>query len=156
MANTLGGNFAVKGKITDVDSTQQNVLGTRAVDELGNEYIYLQGITSVAVNVAVVYKLPTYIAKILTADDSGNVAIAQGSVIASTFGWFQIYGFYTTCKSDTVAAAGALFIDGTPGRVDDASVAGDEIFGMVSTGADATNLLPVHLQYPYVGNTVQA
>lgn len=148
-------SIANTGLITDVHTTQLNPLGMRVQDDAGNEYVYLQGIGSLAANEVVTYNATTYIVARILADAVGQVAVAQAAVLANQFGWFLIYGF-GSCASDTVAGAGGLFIDGTTGRVDDSSVAGDMIFGMVSTGADASNVLGVHLMYPYVGNTVPA
>jgi hypothetical protein len=102
------------------------------------------------------FNASTYTAVRLIADAVGFVSIAPAAIVASSWGWCMIYGFYTTANSDTVAGAGGLFIDGTTGRVDDQSVAGDFVNGAVSTAADTANKLPVHISYPYVTNTVPA
>lgn len=156
MANQFTGHLlASRSKVGDIDTEQKNNLGARDQTVDGQEYIYLAGIAAVAANVVIVYNAATYVAKILTADDVGLVAVAPAAILAANWGWFLIKGF-GSASSDTVAAAGGLFIDGTPGRVDDASVAGDFINGMVSTGASVANVCPVHLSYPYVTNTVPA
>ncbi len=141
-----------------VHSAKRFRLGTKKRAMGGNEYIYLAGVTSLGVRDVVSFNTTGYIAVRLAADAVGQVALASSVAVpttATTYGWFLIWGF-GSANSDTVAAAGGLFIDGTTGRVDDASVAGDFVNGMVSTGADATNVLPVQLQYPYVTNTVPA
>lgn len=131
-------------------------LGTEKTDIAGNVYVYLKGGTSVAADAWVSFTT-TYAAVLLAADQIGRVAIAQATVdTTSKFGWFLVKGFYTTANSDTVAGANGLFIDGTAGRVDDQSVAGDFIVGAFATGADATNKLPVYIDHPYVTNTVPA
>jgi hypothetical protein len=151
----LVGPFASVSDTAVIDTVKRNPLGMRAFDAAGNEYIYLAGAASVVANDVVTYNATTYVAVRAAGDAVGQVAIAQAAVLAANWGWFLIYGF-GSANSDTVAGAGGLFIDGTTGRVDDASVAGDFVNGMVSTGADATNVLPVHLIYPYVTNTVPA
>lgn len=151
---SYGGAFV--GATTDIHTTQRNMLGARAFDSVGNEWVYLAGVASCLLGDWVSYNAATYVAVRLAADAVGLVAIAPVAILAANWGWFIIYGFYATSNSDTVAAAGGLFIDGTTGRVDDASVAGDMVYGAVSTAADATNVLPVHLSYPYVTNTVPA
>lgn len=139
-----------------VHATKRMRLGSERTDITGNIYVYLKGGTSVAADSVVTFTT-TYAAVLIAADQIGRVAIAQATVDATTkFGWFLVKGFYTTANSDTVAGANGLFIDGTAGRVDDASVAGDMIYGMISTGADATNKCPVYLDHPYVTNTVPA
>lgn len=139
-----------------VHATQKQRLGLRKTDQARNEYIYLKGVTSNAVGSWVSFNTTSYVAVLLAADAVGKVGVSMSTATGSQWGWFMISGFYASSKSDTVAAAGGLFIDGTPGRVDDQSVAGDFVFGAVSTAADATNILPVQLNYPWVGNTVPA
>lgn len=142
---------------TNVDTSRKFRVGTEVKDKSGNVYIYLKGVTSCAAGDWVSFNTSSYVAVRLVADAVGRVGIAMAAVDAATkWGWFLVKGFYASAASDTVAAAGGLFIDGTTGRVDDASVAGDMVFGALSTGADATNVLPVHIVYPYVGNTVPA
>jgi hypothetical protein len=151
----LVGHPAKVGKPGEIHTTQVNALGLEAKDGDGNTWKYLQGIAAVAEGVWVTYSA-AYVAKILTANDVGPVAVASAAILASQFGWFMVDGDYTTASSDTVAAANGLFIDATPGRVDDDSVAGDFVNGAIARGADATNVLAVHLSRPYVTNTVPA
>lgn len=153
--NKIGAALASVGLVTDIDTVQRNPLGATVTTENGNEYIYLAGVASCLALDAVSFNATTYVAVRLAADAVGRVAIAQAAILAANWGWFLVKGFGTV-NSDTVAGAGGLFIDGTTGRVDDASVAGDMIYGMVSTAADTANVLPVQLCYPYVTNTVPA
>jgi hypothetical protein len=151
----LVGHPAKVGKPGEIHTVQVNPLGMESKDADGNTWRYLQGIAAVAEGVWVTYSA-AQVAKILTADDVGPVAIASAAVLASQFGWFMVDGDYTTASSDTVAAANGLFIDGTPGRVDDASVAGDFVNGATARAADVANVLAVHISRPYVTNTVPA
>lgn len=147
---------AAVGKPGEIHTSQLNPLGMEAVDGDGNTWIYLVGAASMVADNWVSFNAATYTAIRLVADAVGRVAIASAAVLAANWGWFMVKGFYTTADSDTVAAAGGLFIDGTTGRVDDASVAGDFVNGAVSLGADTANKLSVHLNMPYVTNTVPA
>src|SRR4051812_2061053 len=105
-----------------VHSAKRFRLGTKKKSVAGNEYVYLAGVTACAVNKWVSFNPTGFIAVLLAADAVGQVAIAQATVDAATkYGWFQVYGYYATASSDTVSAAGGLFIDGTAGRVDDQS-----------------------------------
>lgn len=147
---------AVNGKPGDIDTVQRNPLGLEAEDGDGNVWIYLAGVAANTEGTWVSFNASTYVAVVLAADAVGRVAVSSAAMLAVNWGWYMVKGFYTTSKSDTVAAAGGLFIDGTAGRVDDASVAGDFVNGAVSTAADTANILPVQLSYPYVTNTVPA
>jgi hypothetical protein len=151
----IGTALASVGLIGDIDTVQQNPLGMEITAYNGNTYVYLAGVASCVTLDAVSFNATTYVAVRLVADAVGRVGIAQGAILAINWGWFLIEGFGTV-NSDTVAGAGGLFIDGTTGRVDDASVAGDMIYGMVSTGADVANVCPVQLMRPYCSNTVPA
>jgi hypothetical protein len=136
----------------EVHSTKKYRLGTRKRDVAGNEYIYLKGVTSNAAGKWVSFT-SAYTAVLLAADAVGSVAVSMAAFDAATeYGWAQIYGANTISSSDTVAGAGALYIDGTAGRVDDADVAGDSVHGAFSTAADTSNVLPVWLNYPFVTN----
>lgn len=159
MANynlTGSGALAVLGKPGDIDTVQRNGLGIEAHDQDGNVWIYLAGVASCVEGDWVSFNTTAYVAVRLAADAVGRVAIAPAAILAANWGWFMVKGFYPTANSDTVAAAGGLFIDGTTGRVDDQSVAGDFVNGAVSTAADTANKLPVQICYPYVTNTVPA
>lgn len=156
MAGLIGFPSATVGDSAVIHTAALTPIGTRAFDAAGNEYIYLKGVTNCAAGKWVSFNATTFTAVLLAADAVGRVAVAMAAVDGSSYGWFQIYGFYASASSDTVAAAGGLFIDGTAGRVDDASVAGDMVYGAVSTAADTANVLPVNLSYPYVTNTVPA
>lgn len=155
--NLVGqGVSGVSGKPGDIDTVQRNPLGATAKDVDGNEWIYLAGVASCVEGDWVTFNATTYVAVRLIADAVGKVAIAPAAIVAANWGWFLRDGFYPTANSDTVAAAGGLFIDGTTGRVDDQSVAGDFVNGAVSLGADTANKLAVQISYPYVTNTVPA
>lgn len=149
-------SLATVGLFGDIDTVQRNPVGMEVQTDTGDWYIYLKGVAGCLVDDWVSFNATTYTAIRLAANAVGRVAIAPAAIVAANWGWFLTSGFYTTSNSDTVSAAGGLFIDDTTGRVDDASVAGDMIYGAFSTGADATNKLPVHIRFPYVTNTVPA
>jgi hypothetical protein len=143
---------------TAIDTEKQHTLGAHGVDESGNQYVYLQGVGSTVAGSWVSFNPTTGVATLLAADVAAPVAIAQAAVNStSKYGWFMVYGTYPTALSDTVAGAGALLsIDGTAGRVDDAVVGGDTVYGAFATAADTTNALPVIINYPFTLNGVPA
>ncbi len=152
----VGSPLASVGAVGAVHATQLNALGTERTADDGNVYIYLAGVASCVEGDWVSFNATTYVAVRLAGNAVGRVAIAPAAILATNWGWFLVKGFYATSNSDTVAGAGGLFIDGTTGRVDDASVAGDFVNGAMSTAADTTNKLPVQICYPYVTDTVPA
>lgn len=157
MAQIVGDYLKKIADPTIIDTTASQTFGMQGTDESGYRYIYLKGITSTAAGSWVTYVASTGVTALLAADAVGPVAIAMAATNANTkFGWYMIAGSYASSASDTVAGANGLFIDGTAGRVDDASVAGDMVYGAVATAADAANVLPVTIMYPYVTNTVPA
>lgn len=147
----LCSSVPVTGIPGEIHTVQKNEVGTIATTHLGQTYVYLSGVASTLVDDWVTYTA-LFAAVRLIADAVGPVAIATAAIVASNWGWYLIKGSYATANSDTVAAAGSLWIDGTTGRVDDASVAGDNVYGAASTGADATNKLPVLISFPFVTN----
>lgn len=157
MAKLTGPTIAAVGKPTEVDTTKRNPLGTEMIDDSGNIWIYLAGVASCVEGDWVSFNTTSYVAVRLAADAVGRVAIAPAAILAANWGWFLVKGFYATANSDsTPSVPNGLFIDGTAGRADTVSVAGDFINGAVCTGAAVANKLPVHISYPYVTNTVPA
>lgn len=156
MPGTPVSAYAVTGKFGDIHTVQRNSLGARYQDEQGNEYVYLLGVANVVLNDAITYNATTYqIARSIN-DAVGFVAIAGAAVVASNWGWFQIYGFGSVNTKTSIAAANGAFLTNTAGQLDDASVAGDFVNGLVFTGVDVSLVAPVHMSYPFVTNTVPA
>lgn len=149
-------SVAVIGKFGDIHTAQKNPLGARYQDEIGNEYVYLVGVASTVVNDAVTYNATTYQSVRAVADAVGFIALAGAAVLAANWGWYQIYGFGSVNTKTSIAAANGAFLTVTGGQLDDASVAGDFVNGLVFTGVDVSLLAPCHLSYPYVTNTVPA
>lgn len=156
MANLTAPAQAFHSNTTAVDTSQQVTLGTRAWDEDGNEYVYLQGVASTEAGSWVTFD-ENYATTLLAADAVGPVAIAMAAIDSgSEYGWYQRFGVNTVAKTDTVAADKALFIDGTSGRVDDAGVTGDIVIGAYSKTADSSNVATVWIDYPSVSNDLGA
>lgn len=147
----------VSGQLGDVDTTQRNDIGARAFDNLGNEYIYLKGVASTIVGSVVTFSGLTGLTALIVADMSGPVAVATGLTVASTWGWYAIYGIVPV---DVVANSAAVATtaknpgrETTDGKVGDGRAAGDEIIGFIqlaaTTAAAVTNC---QLNYPSVNN----
>jgi len=141
------------GDLTDIDTTAKHALGTKTYDGDGNEYIYLQGVASTAANDFVTYD-EAFLTTRLVANAVGPVGVAMAATVASTYGWYQIWGS-ASGATDAVADNAVLYIDATAGRVDDSAVTGDLVIGAITRSTDAsTNVATVQLSYPYVTNTL--
>lgn len=137
--------------LTTVDNSALGIIGTQIGTTSGNYYVYLQGCASTVAGSVVTYNDTTKVTALIVSGAKGLVAVAMAAIDStSKYGWYQIVGTYATVASDTVAGAGNLYIDGTAGRVDDATVTGNLILNMRSTGADTSNQVPVALDKPYV------
>ena len=126
----LGGRVVNAGALTRIFTAAEitaNIdvpqLGERAVDQAGNEYIFLKGVASLVAGDPVVFNPSTFVATRLAGSEVGDVAIAMGAVVADLAGWFQIYG---TGSINAVATGGV--------RVYTSSVTG-QLLATVVTGA---------------------
>ncbi len=141
---------------TQVHATKKVRLGTRKKDIAGNEYIYLTGVASTAAGSWVAYD-ELYVTQLLDQDvaDSviGPVAVAQAATIASTFGWYMIFG-KASASAQTVADGAKVFPHATAGSADDTGTAGAQILGAKWRSADSAGLATVQLNYPWTGANV--
>lgn len=139
------------GLLTEVHTTAKNVLGFECEGDDGGVYVYLAGSGTLGVGSWATYTHLGATAA-LAADAVGRVAIAMGAAIAGTFGWFCVIsgnaGVVGAC--DTIAANKSVYIDGTAGRVDDQSVAGDLVFNAWSRSVDTANLATFQINRPSV------
>lgn len=156
MANKV--DMATVGLLTDVHTAQKNPLGMRVKDEQGNEYVYLIGVANVAIGSWVNIDVATdYSVQLLDTDVAGTlvgrIAVAMAAIVASSYGWFQIYGAATglalTGSTDTKNA----FATSTAGSVDDSGAGAEAlVFGAFSTGAvsETTFLQSFAISYPFM------
>lgn len=141
------------GALTDIDSVQKNPLGTTRWQGR-NEYVYLQGVASTVAGDAVTYDEAFLTARSVAAA-VGPVAVAMAAVVASQFGWYCIRGSATVNVSAAVADNAKLFLTATPGNLDDTSVAGDQVVGMIArSAAGGAGSITAQLFYPQVGVNV--
>lgn len=137
-----------------VHASKRFRLGTRKTDILGNVYVYLKGVASLAAGDAVQYDENFASTRLLsTSTAAGPVGVSMAAnTAATTFSWFQIYGI-ATVTSATVAADKQLQATATPGTVDDTTTAAKTIVGMFSQAADgvgaAAGFVLAQLNYPF-------
>ncbi len=139
------------GSLTKVYTTADFTVGERVTDEAGNEYIFGSGVASCAAGSWVSLDEASQ-ATLLAANAKGRVGVAMGAIVASSYGFFQIYGKNTTALALSDCADNAsLYATATAGSVDDAVVAGDRVKGAIGRSLEAgSGTITVELNYPMV------
>lgn len=144
--------------IAVTDTTQNHALGmiVTAVDPtygLG-EFIYLKGIASTAIGSLVDYD--QYLATTALAPataGTGPVAVAMSANVASQYGWYQISGAAVVKAPNAMTVGADVFmLAATPGSVDDAAVAGEQILGAkvsTTTATPSAGLAVIQIQRPF-------
>jgi len=147
--------FIIPGDLTrifvasDLDSP---TLGERFRDGVtGSEYIFLTGVASTVAGDPVVWNA-AFTTTRMSGADVGNIGIAMAATVASTKGWYQIYG---NGSAKVVATGGVrVYASTVTGQLTATVVTGAIIHGMNTnpgTGNTVTgSLTSVSLSYPSV------
>lgn len=145
------GPIAHHADTSTVDTTQKVPLGTRARDKAGNEYAYMLGVASTEAGSWVTFD-ETYTTTLLAANAIGPVAVAMAATVASTYGWYCVYGSCSALLAANCADNAKIGRETTNGYAGDGRAAGDEIYGAISRGstAGAAALTAVQIYYPFV------
>lgn len=138
--------YIVEQAIDETSTTQKHPLGTiiRAKDvsteDRGvGEFIYLKGVASTAVGTWVGYNAADGSTTRAAADGRYPLAIAMSANVANQYGWYQISGDASGLCLASYADNGKVFLTGTAGSIDDASVAGDFVVGAKGASARDTD-----------------
>jgi hypothetical protein len=118
----------------------------------GSEFIWLFGVTSLAVGDAVVYNPSTGAVTRLVAAKNGPVAVAMAANTASTsYSWYQIKGVASVNILDDMDLDDPLYVTGTAGAVDDTGSAGGFVFDMMPLAAitGGPKLGSVYIDHPW-------
>jgi hypothetical protein len=160
------GNTVVPQAIADISTTQLLPLGTRvkAVDTASTaygvaEFIYLKGVASTALGSWVTYNQDDHSTDLLAANAIGPVAIAMGANVASSYGWYQIFGKAVGKALSGFVDNANVYATGTAGSVDDAVVAGDRVKnakGASALDTPSTGLAEFEIQYPVMDDGLAA
>lgn len=152
--------------IADTSTVQLLPLGTRvkAVDIASTaygegEFIYLKGVASTVVGSVVTYSQDDNSTALLVANAIDPVALSMSINVASSYGWYQIYGKGVAKVLASFADNLNCYATATAGSIDDAVVAGDRVKCMKSASAidtPSTGLAEVELQYPYMDDGLAA
>ncbi len=143
--------------ITDVDTVQNHDLGTRVharheTHGVG-EFVYCVGVAStIATDWLVIGE--DFATTRLTADLKGPVGIAMSALVASRYGWLQIYGNAVAGSGGAITDGAAVYATGAGavGTVDDQVVDGDMVHNAFarSTISGAAITGEFQIAYPYV------
>jgi len=158
VAYTVQNPLAGFQPIAVTDTTQNHVLGmlVDAVDPTYGEgtFIYLKGIASTAIGSLVDYDQTLGTTALAPATAGiGPVAVAMSANVASQYGWYQVRGA-AAVKAPNAAVVGAevFMLAATPGSVDDADVANEQIVNAkfsTTTGTPSSGLAIVQIAYPF-------
>ena len=151
MTSITGNARTFDGDTTSVHDEARNPLLARSFDAQGNEYIYLQGVASTVAGDFVTFDEAGVTTRTV-ADAVGRVAVAMAATVASTYGWYQIYGKNVTANGANITADAAIYLSATAGRADGTLVVGDTIIGAIARTTDTGNAFTVELNYPQALN----
>lgn len=144
--------------IAVTDTVQRHALGymAKAVDPIYGlgEFIYLKGIASTVVGSMVDYD--TYLGTTALSPattGTGSVAVAMSANVANQYGWYQIEGAAVVKAPNAMVVGADVFsLAATPGSVDDAAVAGEQILNAkvsTTTGTPGTGLGVIQINRPF-------
>lgn len=152
-------DFVGAQPINVTDTVQKHQLGTKVIawDPLygEGEFIYLKGIASTVVGSLVTYDQNLAVTALAPATGGfGPVAVAMSINVASQFGWYQIRGVAVVKAPNAMVVGAELFmLAATPGSVDDAAVAGEQILNAkvsTTTGTPSAGLALIQITYPFL------
>ena len=119
----------------------------------GAEFIYLKGVASTVVGSLVDYD--SFLATTTLAPATGGVgqvAASMSANVANQFGWYQITGVAAVKAPNAMVVGADVFaLAATPGSVDDAAVAGEQILNAkvtTTTGTPSAGLALIQLSRP--------
>ena len=147
--------------ISDISTTQKLPLGTvaRIQDNTetvphSGEAIYLKSSGTWAVGSLVTYDTALGTAPLSPATGGfGPVAVALAAVPSGSFGWAQIQGRAAVKAPNAMVVGAEVFmLAATPGSVDDAAVAGEQILNAkvsTTTGTPSTGLAYIEINRPF-------
>lgn len=172
IADTPFASGGTHQNIGSVSSVQNYPLGTRvkAIDPvLGEaEFIYAKGVASTADKDLVQINGDYTTVRAVGGTIKGLVGIAQGALVANTFGWYAIFGSVLCTIAGDVTGDVPAYATATAGVLADDIVAGSQVVGTqlmnglnaggsaIPGTADTTaaNTTVVRLQYPAVVKAV--
>jgi hypothetical protein len=151
-------NYPAAQPLSETSTTKKLPLGTRVRGtdpSYGEgEFIYLKGVASTAVGSWVTYNSDDGSTTLLAANAIGPVAVSMSANVANQYGWYQIFGKAVGKCLTLYADDAKVWISGTAGSVDDASVAGDLVINAkgASTTTVGSFVADFEIAYPWVND----
>jgi len=152
-------DFVGAQAISETSTVERHVKGTvvKAWDPIygEGEFIYLKGIGSTVVGSLVTYDVYLGLTALAPATGgNGAVAVAMSANVANQWGWYQISG-QAVVKAPNAAVVGAQvwMLAATPGSVDDAVVAGEQVLNATfstTTGTPSSGLAVIAINRPFL------
>jgi hypothetical protein len=152
--------------IDQTSTTQLLPLGTRvrAYDVASTaygegEFIYLKGVASTVLGSVVTYAQDDSSTALLAANAIDPVAVSMSDNVASSYGWYQIFGKAVGKVLTGFADNANCYATATAGSIDDAIVGGDRVKcmkGASAIGTPSTGLAELDIQYPYMDDGLAA
>lgn len=145
--------------IAATDTTQNHPLGTcvDATDPTygAGEFIYLKGVASTVVGSLVTYDQNLATTTLAPATGGvGSVAVAMSANVANQYGWYQIAGAAAVKAPNAMTPGADVFmLAATPGSVDDAPVAGEQVLNAkvsTTTGTPSAGLAIIQINRPFL------
>lgn len=151
--NALGAAFAV------ATTKRLFSLGTVMASGEGGSYVYVQANGAIAANDAVLLDEAYQAAPASTTNTASAfgdlVGVAAAAMADNEYGWVQRAGPCSLNVGSGCAVNTAINSTGTAGRLDDNAATGAEVIsGIVTTGAEASNVAAAMLNWPTVGATL--
>lgn len=146
-----------------VDTTQQHPLGFRIKAQdvtLGYaDFVYVKGVANGLAGLVATYIPDTGVTVLTLARAKGPAGVMMAALVAATFGWLQVSGTAEVQVNGAVVAGAVCYVTAGAGKLDDAVVAGDILYGAAFTTNDGTpvaNWARAAINYPFCGDTDNA
>jgi hypothetical protein len=145
--------------LTETRTDQRHPLGmkVRGFDPVYGygEFIYCKGVASTVVGSLVTFDSTLGTTVLAPATGGiGPVAVAMSANVANQYGWYQVKGAAAVKAPNAMVAGAEVFmLAATPGSVDDAAVAGEQVLNAkvsVTTGTPSAGLGVIEINYPFL------
>jgi len=124
--------------------------------QIQGTFVYLPGVAATAVGTLVDYSLVGTPVTAISPATGGNGQIAvslTANILAANFAWYQVRGLAAVkAPNAMVVGAEVWMLAATPGSVDDAVVAGEQVLNAkvgTTTGTPAAGLAYVQIDKPF-------
>ncbi len=143
---------SINGPLSVVHTSQKHELGALYSDDNGI-YTYMTGVASTLVGSWVTFNesFATVLATKAEVDKLKPMAVAKGAVVASSYGWYQIFGEVSAARVLASAAKEvAIYSSATAGSLDDDSTSQTKVNRAVlrATDGGSGGNVAAYIAYP--------